>query len=205
MTLAAFLSVVLIHLAAAISPGPSFVVALRVAASEGFRVAAALALGFGCGALLWATAAMAGLALEFELVPPLFLALKFIGAAFLIYLAVQMWRHAATPMAQPQAGTAPRSALQAIRFGFLTFASNPKPAVFFGAVFVNLVPAATPLGWKAAILLAVFVNETLWYLVVARLFSLPRPRAAYARGKAWIDRGFGTLLALLGLKIALTS
>jgi threonine/homoserine/homoserine lactone efflux protein len=60
------------------------------------------------------------------------------------------------------------------------------------------------LGWKAAILLAVLLNETLWYLIVARVFSLPRPRAAYSRAKAWIDRGFGTLLALLGLKIALT-
>ena len=204
MTLAAFASVVLIHLAAAISPGPSFVVALRVAAAEGFRVAAALALGFGCGALLWATAAMAGLALVFQVMPPLFIALKVVGAAFLIYLALQMWRHAGEPMAQPDAAAAPRSAWAAIRFGFLTFASNPKPAVFFGAVFVNLIPAGTPLGWKLAILTAVFVNETLWYLVVARVFSLPRPRAAYARAKAWIDRGFGTLLALLGLKIALT-
>lgn len=204
MTLAAFVSVVLIHLAAAISPGPSFVVSLRVAAAEGFRVAAALALGFGLGALLWATAAMAGLALVFKLVPPLFLALKVVGAAFLLYLAVQMWRHARAPLPQDFASTAPRSAWSAIRFGFLTFASNPKPAVFFGAVFVNLVPAATPLGWKAALLLAVFANETLWYVIVARVFSLPRPRAAYARAKAWIDRGFGTLLALLGLKIALT-
>ncbi|MFZ3582962.1 LysE family translocator [Loktanella sp. DJP18] len=204
MTLAAFASIVLIHLAAAISPGPSFVVALRVAAAEGFRVAAALALGFGLGALLWATAAMAGLALVFQVMPPLFMALKFVGAAFLIYLAVQMWRHAATPMPRPDTAAAPRSALQAVRFGFLTFASNPKPAVFFGAVFVNLIPAGTPLGWQAAILAAVFLNETLWYLVVARVFSLPRPRAAYARAKAWIDRGFGTLLALLGLKIALT-
>ena len=204
MTLGAFVSVVLIHLAAAISPGPSFVVALRVAAAEGFRVAAALALGFGLGALLWATAAMAGLALVFQIMPPLFLALKVIGAAFLLYLAVQMWRHAQEPMAQPDAAAASRSAWAAVRFGFLTFASNPKPAVFFGAVFVNLVPAGTPLPWQAAILAAVFVNETLWYLVVARVFSLPRPRAAYARAKAWIDRGFGTLLALLGLKIALT-
>ena len=204
MTLAAFASVVLIHLAAAISPGPSFVVALRVAAAEGFRVAAALALGFGFGALLWAGAAMAGLALVFQLMPPLFIALKVIGAAFLLFLAVQMWRHARDPMARPDTDAAPRSAGAAVRFGFLTFASNPKPAVFFGAVFVNLVPAGTPLPWQAAILLAVFVNETLWYLFVARVFSLPRPRAAYARAKAWIDRGFGTLLALLGLKIALT-
>jgi threonine/homoserine/homoserine lactone efflux protein len=54
MTAAAFLSIVLIHLAAAISPGPSFVVAVRTAASDGFKVATALALGFGLGAILWA-------------------------------------------------------------------------------------------------------------------------------------------------------
>ena len=204
MTLAAFLSVVLIHLAAAISPGPSFVVALRVAAAEGFRVACALALGFGLGALLWAGAAMAGLALLFEVVPALFTALKLVGAAFLLWIALQMWRHARAPLPASEVGTRPRSALSAMRFGFLTFASNPKPAIFFGAVFVGLVPAEAALGWKLAILAAVFLNETLWYILVARLFSLAAPRAAYARAKAWIDRAFGGFLALLGLKIALT-
>ncbi|SEQ70734.1 Threonine/homoserine/homoserine lactone efflux protein [Loktanella sp. DSM 29012] len=204
MTFAAFASVVLIHLAAAISPGPSFVVALRVAASDGFRVACALALGFGLGALLWAGAAMAGLALVFELMPTLFLALKLVGAAFLFFIAVMMWRHARDPLPAPDSAARPRTAASAIRFGFLTFASNPKPAVFFGAVFVGLVPADTALAWKLAILAAVFANETLWYILVARLFSLPRPRAAYARAKTWIDRAIGGFLALLGLKIALT-
>ena len=204
MTLAAFLSVVMIHLAAAISPGPSFVVSLRVAASEGFGTACALALGFGLGAALWATAAMAGMAVLFELVPAHFTTLKLVGAAFLMFIAVLMWRHSTDRLAAPDTGVAPRSAVSAIRFGFLTFASNPKPAVFFGAVFVGLVPADASLGWKAAILAAVFVNETLWYILVARVFSLARPRAAYVRAKTWIERGFGTLMAAFGLKIALT-
>jgi len=204
MTTAAFLTVVLIHLAAAISPGPSFVVALRVAASEGMRAGAGLALGFGLGALMWAAAAMGGLALLFQMVPALFVGLKLIGAAFLLWIAFLLWRHAAEPMAQPAEGTAPRGALAAMRLGLLTFASNPKTAVFFGAVFVGLVPADTPMGWRLAILLAVFLNETIWYLFVARLFSLPRPRAAYASMKRWMDRSFGALIAALGLKIALT-
>ena len=76
MTVATILSIALIHLAAAMSPGPSFVVAARTAVSEGFGTAVALAIGFGLGAVLWAAAAMAGLALFFELVPQLFLALK---------------------------------------------------------------------------------------------------------------------------------
>lgn len=203
MTLAAFASIIAVHLAAAISPGPSFVVSLRTAANEGFGVACALALGFGLGAALWAVAAMAGLALLFEVMPVLFTTLKLIGAAFLIFLGLMMWRHAREPMDQA-AIAAPRSKWKAVQFGFATFATNPKPAIFFGAVFVGLVPVDTPLIWRAAIVLGIFLNETLWYILVARVFSLPRARAAYVRLKAGIDRAFGTLIAFFGLKIALT-
>lgn len=204
MTTAAFLSVMLIHLAAAISPGPSFVVCLRMAASEGFRVAVRLAIGFGLGAALWATAAMTGLALIFQILPGVFLALKLIGAAFLLYIAVMMWRHAAAPMATVAADAAPRGMGSAVRLGFLTFATNPKTAIFFGAVFVGLVPAETSFALRAALIAVIFVNETLWYILVARVFSLPQARGAYIRLKAAIDRTFGTLIALFGLKIALT-
>ncbi|WP_375691224.1 LysE family translocator [Pseudooceanicola sp. LIPI14-2-Ac024] len=203
MTLAAFLSIVAIHLAAAISPGPSFVVCLRIAARDGFRTAAALALGFGLGAALWATAAMAGLALLFQLVPALFTALKLIGAAFLIWIAISMWRHAGDPLEMPEDGTPALTRARAFRLGFLTFATNPKTAVFFGAVFVGLVPPGTPLPWLAAIVAAIFVNETLWYLLVARLFSTERARAGYSRLKSAVDRGFAGLLTLFGLRIAL--
>ncbi|KUF11616.1 LysE family translocator [Pseudoponticoccus marisrubri] len=202
MTPALFLSVVLIHLLAAMSPGPSFVVCLKTAASDGFRTAAALSLGFGLGAALWAAGAMAGLALVFQLVPALFLVLKIGGAAFLIFIAVAMWRHAPDPLPEASAGP-PKSPGRAMRLGFLTYATNPKPAIFFGAVFVGLVPVDAPLWARAALVLVIGVNEALWYLVVSRVFSLPRARALYARAKAWTDRAFGTLIAGFGLKIAL--
>ena len=203
MTTAAFLSIVAIHILAAMSPGPSFVVCLRTAAQEGFRTAAALAFGFGLGAALWAVAALAGLALLFELVPALFAALKLVGAGFLIWIAWNMWRHATDPLDLDIAGPARMSLPRAFRFGFLTFATNPKPAVFFGAVFVGLVPPGTPLPWLAAIVAAVFVNEVLWYLIVARLFSTLAARTGYQRLKSVIDRGFAGLLTLFGARIAL--
>lgn len=202
MTAAAFLSVVAIHLLAAVSPGPSFVMALRIAASEGFGSAVALALGFGLGAVLWAVAALAGLALLFEWLPELFTAMKLVGALFLLWVAWQTWRHAPAPL--PQLGSVPaRSRRAAFRLGFLTFATNPKPAIFFGAVFVGLVPQGTPLPWLAAIVAAVFVNETGWYILVARVFSAPRARSAYARLKTGLDRVFATLIGGFAAKIAL--
>jgi threonine/homoserine/homoserine lactone efflux protein len=66
------------------------------------------------------------------------------------------------------------------------------------------VPVDTSIGWRLLIVLGVFLNETLWYIIVARVFSLPKARAGYIRLKTAIDRSFGTLIALFGLKIALT-
>ena len=204
MTFALFWSIVAIHLAAAISPGPSFVVALRIAANDGFAVATALAFGFGLGAVLWAVAAMGGIAILFEIVPTLFTGLKVIGGCFLMFIASIMWKHAKEPMETATKSKTPRSMLSAFKFGFLTFATNPKPAIFFGAVFVGLVPPDAAIEWKLLILLAVFMNETVWYVFVARVFSTSRARNFYSNSKAWIDRVFGTFIAAFGLKIALT-
>ena len=204
MSVAAFIGIALIHLAAAISPGPSFVVAVRTAAAEGLRPAAGLALGFGLGALLWALAALLGLAILFETVPTLLTALKIGGSLVLLFIAWKTWTHAAEPIAVAENLSVPRSTLSAVRLGLVTQFANPKPAVFFGAVFIGLVPPETPVPVLGLLLFVIFAQETLWYVIVARLFSLDSPRVIYARSKAVIDRVFGGLIGLLGAKIALT-
>ena len=60
-----------------------------------------------------------------------------------------------------------------------------------------------PLGWQVAVVATVFVNETLWYLFVARALSLPRARDGYLRLKSTLNRVFGALLAALGIQVAL--
>jgi threonine/homoserine/homoserine lactone efflux protein len=204
MTAAAFLSILLIHLLAAMSPGPSFAVTVRTAAAEGFRPAAAFAFGLGLGALTWALAALLVLAILFEVAPLALTALKLAGGLFLIWIAIATWRHADAPLPEAAPDAVPRSLASAVRFGLFTQLANPKVAVFFGAVFVGLVPPGT--GWPTlALLLAVILaDETLWYLLVARVFSLARARAAYAAAKRWVDRAFGGLIAAFGLKIAAT-
>ena len=86
--------------------------------------------------------------------------------------------------------------------GVTTQLANPKPAVFFGAVFVTVVPHDAGPGLFAAILGVVFANETLWNLAVARIFSLERARAGYTRLKSAIDRVLGAARAALGIKVA---
>ena len=86
----------------------------------------------------------------------------------------------------------------------MTQLANPKPAVLFSAIFVGTVPQGTPLWVYAALLAVVFLNETVWNTLVARVFSFERTRAGYISLKTLIDRTFGGMLALLGLKIAAT-
>jgi threonine/homoserine/homoserine lactone efflux protein len=204
MSAAAFAGIALVHLMAAISPGPSFVLAVRTAAAEGFGAAAALALGFGLGATVWAAAALLGLAFVFELAPLLLSAMKVAGGLFLVWLAWGLWSHAREPMPVAAAGSPPRSAASAVRLGLMSMLANPKPAVFFGAVFVGLVPREAAALDKAVILVNILWVEAAWYVVVAWAFSLPRARAGYARAKTALDRTFGGALAALGIAIAAT-
>lgn len=203
MSLAGFLAVALLSLMAAISPGPAVLMAARTGVTEGMRAGAFLAAGIGAGAVVWASAALFGLALVFQVAPALLWGLKLAGAAYLLWMAVKLWRDADTPLDTGPVRT-PRSAGSAFRLGLTTQLANPKPAVMFSAIFVGTVPPGTP-GWVvAALLLVVFLNETIWNTVVARVFSLRRTRDGYVRLKGTIDRSFGGLLALLGLKIAVS-
>ena len=204
MTLAAFLTVALLHLMAAISPGPAVLMSARTGVTEGLRTGAFLAIGIGAGAVVWAAAALFGLAVLFQAAPALLWALKIAGGLYLMHMAWGMWRTADTPLDMSATSRTPRSAASAFRLGLVTQLSNPKPAVLFSAIFIGTVPKTTPLWVIAALLLVVFLNEAIWNTLVARLFSFHRSKAAYIGLKSTIDRSFGGLLALLGVKIAVT-
>lgn len=206
MTLAAFIAIYFVHLAAAISPGPAVLLAARTSLREGMARGVYLSIGLGLGACIWAIAALFGLAVLFQIAPMLLTVLKAVGAAYLGYLAYKMWRHAAEPMEMTlkNTGKAPRSNLGMVLLGITTQFANPKPAIFFGAIFVGFVPPHPSALTIAIILAIIFINDTGWNVIVSRIFSLERTRKGYFSLKTVIDRTFGGLLALLGLKIALT-
>lgn len=204
MTLTAFLAVALLHLMAAISPGPAVLMAARTGVTEGMRTGAFLAAGIGAGAVIWAAAALFGLNIVFQAAPTLLWALKIGGGLYLLWMARAMWAEARRPLDLAQSGRPPRGAGAAFRLGLFTQLANPKPAVLFSAIFVGTVPQGTPAWVYAALLTVVFLNEAVWNTIVARIFSLERTRAGYISMKTLIDRAFGGMLALLGLKIAMT-
>ena len=203
MTLTVFLAVAGLLAMGAASPGPAVLMSARTGVTEGLRTGFFLSLGIGAGAVFWASLALSGLAMLFQIAPTLLWAFKIIGGLYLVWMAIGMWRHAAEPL--PEVTDAPpRSAASAFRLGLVTQLSNPKPAVLLSAVFIGTVPPTTP-GWVLVALLTwLFTVETGWNTLVARVFSFDRTRRAYTGAKPMIDRCFGGLLGLLGIKIATT-
>jgi threonine efflux protein len=192
-----------LHLMAAVSPGPAVLMAARIGLTRGLRTGTALALGIGTGAVAWAAAALFGLATLFEVAPAALTLLKIAGALYLFWLAIGMWRGADAPLASStESDRAPMSLKRAFLLGLTTQLANPKPAVLFAAIFIGAVPQDS--GWPlySAILAIVFANETLWNIFVARLFAFERARTTYLNLKSVIDRVLGGLLAALGAKIA---
>ena len=193
------LSIGLIQLMAVISPGPSFLITARTAVTQGRVAGIKVAAGRSVGTIIWSTAALFGLALLFRLVPPLFVAMKLVVALFLLWVAFNIFRHAAEPLPlEADPATPVRSPFLQ---GVWTQLSNPKAAIFFGSIFVALLPRAAPLWMMLALIAIVTFNEMWWYSAVTLFFSSGPVRRAYLSAKTWLDRATGLVLGALGLRL----
>jgi threonine/homoserine/homoserine lactone efflux protein len=201
----ALLGLMVVHLLAVASPGPSTVLVVQSAAVAGRRGGLLAALAMMVGALLWASAALFGLQALFARFAWLYLAFRIGGGLYLVYLAVMLWRHARDPLPVIAPGSAPISGWQGFLRALLLQLSNPKIMVFFGSIFLSLLPPDMPAWMNGAVLGLVAFDEFTWFALLALLFSGAPARAFYARAKLWLDRIMGGALALLGLRLALLS
>lgn len=187
-----------VHTIITLSPGPALMVTIKTAVTRGQSEGVKLSFGLACAVTLWALASLLGLSLLFSVAPYLQTAFRFIGAAYLIWLGVNMWRHASVPLAAAATQTKSNSFM----LGFITDLANPKALAYFTAVFATLVPADITLIASATLLVMIFAIEFVWYSLVSVGFSRPRVQTFYMRLKKWIDRLFGSILTALGIKLA---
>lgn len=200
---AALAGLAVVHLLAVASPGPSTVLVIQTAAVSGRRAGLLAAFAMMLGALAWAAAALYGLQILFARFDWLYIAFRLGGAAYLLYLAFMLLRHAGAPLPEADSDAVRAGTRQGFLKALLLQLSNPKVMVFMGSIFVSLLPAQPPSWMDATVLAIVAVNEFTWFALLALLFSGETARAFYRRTKLWLDRFMGGALALLGLKLAL--
>lgn len=203
---AEFLTVALIHLLAVASPGPDFAVVVRESVAHGRRAGTWTALGVGSAIFLHVGYSLLGIGLIVSQSIVLFNLLKWLAAAYLLYIGFKALRAKPAVAGAETVAALPveRSAGAAYRAGFMTNGLNPKATLFFLSLFTVVINPHTPLAVQAGYGVYLAVATAAWFCLVALLFSQQRVRAGFARMGHWFDRTMGAVLIALGVKIALT-
>jgi len=199
-TLALFVaaSVVLI-----VTPGPDMLLVIARSLSGGPRDGVLIAAGLVGGLLLHTAVVTLGLAALLAASATAFNLIKWAGAAYLVWLGVQILRHAGDAAALE----APRAAYRArelLAQGFLSAALNPKLALFFLAFLPQFADGrAAPVALQLAALGALFTLMGCGSYA-ALSFVVGRARRFLAsRARSYLERAAGTLLILFALRLAL--
>jgi len=138
MDLAGWLSLTLICVVGAVTPGPSLLVILNVTRASGQRGGYAASIGHGIGIFCYALAAATGLALVARQFPVGFLTVQALGALFLAFLAMRLIFAKPAAM-RPAGGRADTDLARSFIGGFLIAILNPKIALFFASLFSGFV------------------------------------------------------------------
>ncbi|SHL01061.1 LysE family transporter [Phytopseudomonas punonensis] len=201
-----FFTVALIHLLAVASPGPDFAIVVRESVAHGRRAGVFCALGVGMGIFVHVAYSLLGIGLIVSQSIMLFNALKWLAAAYLLYIGFKALRAkpAAPGAVQEQAAVPARTPRGAFVTGFVTNGLNPKATLFFLSLFTVVINPHTPLLVQGGYGVYLAVATALWFCLVAMLFSQQRVRDGFARMGHWFDRLMGVVLVGLGIKLAFT-
>jgi len=172
-------------------------IALRATLTGGRGQGIVTGIGLAVMASAWTGMALLGLDAVFALFPWAYVTAKVIGAAYLIWLAVKMWRTARDPLDDVPA--APNA--HAFRTGVAANLANPKSMLFAASVLVVIFPPDMGLADKALIVANQLVVETLAYVAFAFALSTPPARSGYLRLKPIFDRAAALVLGALGLRL----
>lgn len=189
-------------------PGPSVLFVIGRALAHGRRTAVATALGNVVGSYLLVVAVALGVGALVERSAALFTAVKLAGAAYLVYLGVQAFRHRRDMKASDMHGPAgpPRGDLRTVGDGVLVGVTNPKGIVFFAAVLPQFVNHEAGHVTAQMLLLGLIpisiglVTDTLWGLTASAA------RTWFARSDRRLSMIGGTGgFALIGLGVTVAA
>lgn len=188
------------------SPGPNMAMTLRNSVVRSRSAGVNTAVGLALGDAVHVAYCLMGIAVVISQSILLFNVIKWAGAAYLIFIGIKSLR-ARRPDPQrttvTQSPPEPMSALAAIRSGFLTSLLNPKVTLFFLALFTQVISPETPLLVKILYGLTVVVIELGWCALVALFVSMAPVKRRFDAVAHLIERVTGTVLILLGIRLAL--
>jgi threonine/homoserine/homoserine lactone efflux protein len=188
-----------------VTPGTGVIFTLAAGLSQGARASVIAAFGCTLGIVPHMIAAITGLAALLHASALAFQLFKFLGVAYLLYLAWTTWRDRSTLTVDSAARS--RSAARTIVAAILVNVLNPKLTIFFFAFLPQFVRPGDPgalttlLGLSAVFMVVTFVVFAIYGIFAAAVRShvLARPRVL-----TWMRRAFAATFVGLGARLALS-
>lgn len=169
------------------APGPNNLLSISNATRYGLRMASVAGMGRLLAFAIMIALASAGLAVVLQTSELVFYGIKIIGAAYLFYLAYQLW--SADPQAEVEPQEAREGLWQLARQEFFVAAGNPKAILIFTAFLPQFVDPGADVGHQFAVLGALFLLLE-WIAIgiyayiglhMRRWFSQPRGKRIFNR------------------------
>ncbi|MBI0436679.1 LysE family translocator [Dickeya dianthicola] len=188
-----------------ISPGPDFFLVIKNAVRYPRLAAMMTAVGVIAGVATHMAYCVAGLAVVITTTPWLFSLLKYVGAAYLIWLGIQALRSRGGSQLD-LSGLAPQRVglWKAFIQGYLCNLLNPKATLFFLAVFTQVLGLNSSVGeklWYAGIIWGLTL---IWWPLLVILIQSEPVRRGLTKAQKLIDKLLGGVLITLGIKVALS-
>lgn len=204
MSLELWLVYLLAAIGLSLTPGPNGLLSLTHGAVFGFRSTVYTVFGGALGFLILITASLVGLGALLAASEEAFTVLKWVGAAYLVYLGFRTWR-APPPLISTIPGCDKMSTARPLRLfsqGFLVAVSNPKGLIFFAAFLPQFMVAGMSFPVQLVIFGGTFVIvEVVYELLLAQAAQKIAPWLA--RHGRWFNRATGGMF--VGIGVAMTA
>jgi threonine/homoserine/homoserine lactone efflux protein len=194
-------SAVGIFLLACLSPGPVWAIITSTAISGSRRHAILTGFGVAAATFCWSTITMLGIGAVFSRHPWLQAALRYSGAAYLIWLGATMVASSFANSRTLPAGSLVKQTSEwgAFSQGYMASITNPKAAAFFLSLFVAIFPPNASAAVQTVTVAALSAASAAWHCGLAFIFSTPSIQNNYLMRKPLINAIIG--LVLLGVAI----
>lgn len=194
-----------IHILAAASPGPDFVLVSQQTLSNGKKAGLMCSIGIALGLSIHIIYSAFGLAAIIANSSNTLWVIKLLGGGYLIYLGIKGLMSKAAANEGGEAKQAVKySTKKSIGIGFLCNALNPKAPVYFVSLFTLVLSPDMPLHHIAFYGVWIMLIQFAWFSFVVTLLSHPKVNKKFKKMGYLIDRILGGAMVVLGLKLLLT-
>lgn len=185
-------------------PGPDMALVLQTSAARGVRPGMATAAGLGLARATHVTLSACGLAALLKSAPWLYHAVRIVGAAYLVWIAIQIFRSPPFHM-QVEGGPAPRALKAAVLRGFLGNMLNPKALLFCSVFLPQFISPAAGAVWMQMLVLGgllVLVGIVFDLALVFGAVQLGRWLKSHPRAQTVQRWAFSSVLMAFALRLS---